>query len=277
MAEQLSPPETAGPIRPGDRVMVVSTHPDDVDFGAAGTVALWTSAGVEVTYVIVTDGQRGSAEDSRDPDQLPETRRSEQRAAAKVVGVTDVRFLGFEDGDVHPSHELRMALTSVVRELRPRLIISPSPDRTWLFLPASHPDHLAVGEAVTRVVYPDARNPFMFPELAKRDLSAYAVPELWLMASPYAFAGPSEPPPARRSTDPLAPPLYRTVLRTFSTAVDVSATFDKKIEAIECHQSQIADAEELRERVRGWLTASAALYGLDGGLAEIFQVIRIPS
>ncbi|HYK32439.1 MAG TPA: PIG-L family deacetylase, partial [Streptosporangiaceae bacterium] len=147
------------------RVLAIMAHPDDVDFGTAGTMAKWTEAGIEVVYCIVTDGDAGGNDPSVSRADMAVLRRAEQVAAAKCVGVDDVRFLGYPDGKVEPSLGLRKDLARVIRQVRPDRVVAPSPDRNYARIGASHPDHRAVGAAALDAVYPDARNQFAFPEL----------------------------------------------------------------------------------------------------------------
>src|SRR5262245_8815826 len=98
-----------------ERVLAVVAHPDDVDFGAAGTVATWTAQGIEVTYCVCTDGDAGGFDEAVPRDQIAGIRRREQEAAAKEVGVHDVRFLGYSDGRLDPSYELRRDISRVIR------------------------------------------------------------------------------------------------------------------------------------------------------------------
>lgn len=227
-----------------DRILVVTAHPDDVDFGAAGSVAAWTDAGAHVTYCVVTDGDAGGFDPTVDRALIPGIRQAEQRAAAAEVGVKDVVFLGYPDGRVEVSLDLRRDIARVIREVRPQRVLCPSPERIWDRLFASHPDHLAVGEAAVCAVYPDARNPFAFPELAAAGLEAWSVEELWIMATPEA-----------------------------NVYVDVTTTFDRKLAALRSHVSQETDREgQLAERLRGWLGANAVAAGWGAGrLAEAFR------
>jgi LmbE family N-acetylglucosaminyl deacetylase len=227
-------------------ILVITAHPDDVDFGAAGSVAVWTSEGAEVTYCVVTDGDAGGFDPTVERSLIPGIRRAEQTAAAEVVGVREVVFLGFPDGRLETGLELRRALARVIRQVRPDRVVCPSPERIWGRIFASHPDHLAAGEAALCAVYPDARNPFAFPELAEEGLVAHVVSQVWIMASPRA-----------------------------DTYVDVTTTFDKKLSALRAHVSQEVDRDGgLEERMRGWLSANAAQAGLEPGrLAEAFQVM----
>lgn len=228
------------------RVLVVAAHPDDVDFGMAGTVATWTAAGTEVAYLIVTDGDAGGFDRSISRPEMAAMRRDEQRAAAKTVGVDQVMFLGYTDGRLVPSIELRRDISRVVRQFRPDRLVCQSPERTWQRIGASHPDHLAAGEAAVCAVYPDARNPFAHPELLAAGLEPHTVPELWLMAG-----------------------------REPNHYVDVTDTAERKLAALRCHTSQLPEVEAVETRVRGWLAATAAAGGLpEGRLAEAFQVVH---
>jgi LmbE family N-acetylglucosaminyl deacetylase len=229
-------------------VLVVTAHPDDVDFGAAGSVATWVKAGIEVAYCIVTDGDAGGSDRSISRPDMAKLRQEEQRAAASEVGVATVTFLGYPDGRLTASIELRRDITRAVRQFRPERLVCQSPDRYWDRIGASHPDHLAAGEAATCVAYPDARNPFAHPELLKEGLEPHAVKELWLMASPHS-----------------------------NRAVDVTTTFDRKMAALRQHKSQVGQEGDLEERLRGWLSANARAAGLeDGSLVELFQVVQMP-
>ncbi|MHB8452379.1 MAG: PIG-L deacetylase family protein, partial [Mycobacteriales bacterium] len=170
-----------------ERALVITAHPDDVDFGAGGTVASWTKAGVEVTYCVVTDGDAGGFDPAVPRSAIPAIRQAEQRAAAAELGVSDVRFLGYPDGRLAVSFELRRDLARVIRQVRPQRVLASSPVRNLARIQASHPDHLAAGEAALCAVYPDARNPFAHPELlAEEGLDPWIVPEVWLMGSPDA-------------------------------------------------------------------------------------------
>src|SRR3954454_7441733 len=142
------------------RALVITAHPDDVDFGAAGTVATWTDAGVKVTYCVVTDGDAGGFDVAVPRDRIGQIRQEEQRAAAAEVGVSDVVFLGYPDGRLEMSFDLRRDIARVIREVQPQRVFCQSPQRNMVRIPASHPDHLAAGEATLCAIYPDARNPF---------------------------------------------------------------------------------------------------------------------
>ena len=228
-----------------ERVLVVSAHPDDVDFGAAGSIAVWTDEKVEVAYCIVTDGSAGSTDPSLTTEELKQIRQREQRNAAAEVGVSEVHFLGYPDGALQVTLALRRDITRVIRTVRPRRVVCQSPERNWERIRASHPDHLAAGEATMQAVYPDARNPYSYPELLEAGLEPHVVEEVWLMASPRA-----------------------------SRAVDITATVERMIAALRCHVSQVSDPGQLEEMIRAWGAANAESLGLAAGrLAESFQVI----
>jgi LmbE family N-acetylglucosaminyl deacetylase len=230
------------------RVLAIAAHPDDLDFGSAGTIAGWTSAGIEVVYCIVTDGDAGGFDESFPRDEMAPLRRAEQTAAAKAVGVHDLRFLGYPDGQVEATLGLRKDLARVIRQVRPDRVVCPSPDRNYTRIGTSHPDHRAVGSAALDAVYPDARNPFTFPELvADEGLAAWIVSEVWIAGGIPA------------------PNHY----------VDVTETFPRKVAALRAHQSQTGHLTDLEDRLRERLTRMAAQAGLpEGRLAEGFQVLE---
>ena len=143
----------------------VAAHPDDLDFGCAGTTCSLTLEGNRVVYCIVTDGQAGGFDNTISRERMAEIRREEQRAAAKAVGVDELHFLGFPDGAVEVTLELRKAIARVIRQVRPDVVVTQSPQRNLERVYSAHPDHLAVGEATLCAVYPDARNEFTFPDL----------------------------------------------------------------------------------------------------------------
>ncbi len=230
------------------RILVLTAHPDDVDFSAAGTIALWTDAGIGVIYCIVTDGDAGGHDESVPRAEIPALRRAEQTAAAKQVGVYDLRFLGYPDGQVEATLALRRDLARVIRQVRPDRLVCPSPERNYARLGISHPDHRAVGSAALDAVYPDARNPFAFPELlAGEGLEPWTVREVWLAGVP----------------------------ATADHYVDITGTFPRKLAALRAHVSQTGHMEGLEELLRERLARTAAQAGLpEGRLAEAFQVLN---
>ena len=228
-----------------ERILVITAHPDDVDFGAGGTVAGWTDEGIEVSYCIVTDGDAGGFDPSIPRSEIPGIRRAEQEAAAEVLGVQDLNFLGYPDGRLTVSLDLRRDLARVIRQVRPQRVVCHSPQRIWDRIYASHPDHLAAGEAALCAVYPDARNDFTFPELLDEGLAGHAVPEVWLMVGP----------------DP-------------DVFVDTTEQLDRKVKALLCHASQLPNPDTLEDRIRGWGRSVAAAGGMaEGRTAEAYRLV----
>ncbi len=229
-----------------ERALVVTAHPDDVDFGWAGTVATLTDAGIEVTYCIVTDGDAGGAETGMPRAEMGPKRREEQTEAAAVVGVHDLHFLGYPDGRVEATLDLRRDISRVIRQVRPDRVLMQSPDRNWDRVYASHPDHLATGEATIAAVYPDARNRWAHPELEAQGIEPWSVPAVWMGAG--------------------APDVTHYV--------DITAAIDRKIEALLCHKSQLPDPVATGDMVRAWTTFTASSAGLpEGHFAEAMRVI----
>ncbi len=229
-------------------MLAIAAHPDDLDFSAAGTIAGWTSAGLEVVYCIVTDGDACGFDESFPRTEMAPLRRAEQTAAADCVGVHDLRFLGYPDGQVEATLGLRRDLSRVIRQVRPDRVLCPSPERNYNRIGIGHPDHRAVGSAALDAVYPDARNPFTFRELVTDEgLAAWVVPEVWIGGGA------------------TAPNHY----------VDVTGTFPRKIAALRAHQSQTGHLTDLEDRLRTRSSALAAQGGLAAGrLAEAFQVLE---
>jgi LmbE family N-acetylglucosaminyl deacetylase len=229
-----------------DRILVVVAHPDDVDFGSAGAIATWTDAGIDVSYCIVTDGDAGGFDPAVPRSEIGGIRRAEQTAAAKEVGVSDLHFLGYPDGRVEVTIELRRDISRVIRQIRPQRVVCQAPERNFERIYASHPDHMAAGEATLCAVYPDARNPFAHPELAAEGLEAHTVPEVWVQGGK-------------------APNRW----------IDITDVMDRKVAALLCHVSQMTDPDGIGERMRMWGAANAAAGGLpEGRQAEGYQIIN---
>jgi LmbE family N-acetylglucosaminyl deacetylase len=232
-----------------ERALVVGAHPDDIDYGSAGTIALWVDAGIEVTYLLVTRGEQGGFDDTA-RELIPALREAEQVAAARVLGVSDVRFLdGYPDGDVRVGHDLCRDISRVIRQVRPQRALIQSPERHYRRLPASHPDHLAAGESALRAIYPAARNPFAYPELIDREgLEPWTVTDVWIVGHP-----------------------------ELTRVVDITTTFDRKIAALRAHASQTAHmGDDLVELVRTLSAENAALGGLPADrLAEAYYTLTV--
>jgi LmbE family N-acetylglucosaminyl deacetylase len=226
------------------RGMVVFAHPDDAEFGTAGTVARWSREGKEVFYVVVTDGSKGSSDPEMTAEKLVATRRSEQCEAARVLGVTDVSFLDFPDGMLQPTLEVRRAITACIRRYKPDVVIAQNPVRDLTMgLFVQHPDHLAAGEATLAAVYPCARDRMTFPELLEQGLEPYVVREVWV-------AGTS------------VPDYY----------VDISETMEDKVKALQAHASQLGpDVDQfVLERARRLGEQQGMAY------AEAYKRIELP-
>jgi LmbE family N-acetylglucosaminyl deacetylase len=236
-------------IDPGtdvQRVLIVAAHPDDVDFGCGGTTALMTQAGVDVAYCIITNGDAGGFDPDVPRSEIATIRQAEQGAAAKVVGVEDVTFLGYRDGQLAVTLELRRDISRVIRQFRPDRVVVQNPARNWQRIYASHPDHMAAGEAAMCAIYPDARNPFAFPELLEEGHEAWSVGEVWVM-------GVEDP----------------------DRYVDVTDTIERKIAALREHVSQMPGIDDLDTLVRTWLGFNAAAAGLpEGRYAESFRYLE---
>lgn len=226
------------------RFLHIAAHPDDLDFGVAGTTAMLTADGHEVVYCLVTDGQAGGFDSSISRDEMAEIRRMEQTAAAKVVGVTELHFLGFPDGAVEANLDLRRSLARVIRHVKPDCVVTQSPERNYERIYGSHPDHRATGEATLDAVYPDSRNEFAFPELVSSEgLAPHTVPEVWIVGGPKA-----------------------------DHFVDITDVIELKIEALLCHESQLREPGRMPEMLREWATAQGVKAGLEEGrMAESFR------
>ncbi|MGH3624444.1 MAG: PIG-L deacetylase family protein [Sciscionella sp.] len=232
-----------------ERVLVVAAHPDDIDFGAAGTVAAWTKAGIDVTYCVCTSGG-ASAVHGMAREDVPAYREAEQLAAANEVGVTDVRFLRYQDGALAPSIELRGDITRIIRSVCPDRVLAWSPEINWDHPVTSHPDHRASGEAALAAVFPAAGNPYAHPGLLEVEgLDAWTVRELWIADGP---------------------PWLR------NHAVDITHTFENKLAALRAHRSQTGHTSGLEAGLRQHFQGRARQHGMpQDRIAEDFQVVRM--
>ncbi len=225
------------------RVLVVAAHPDDIEFGCAGSVAVWVDEGAEVTFVIVTDGSTGTTDNELVGERLAEIRREETVRAAKVLGVENVVFLGYRDGYVEPTLELRRDIAREYRKARPHrfVVMDPQPlPGNWF---VNHPDHRAVGQACLDVTITAGTTPGHFPELLDEGL------EPWREMKEIYIAGPGGG----------------------EHAVDVTAGLDRKIDALKCHASQLGEWDPA-EMIRGWTSQMGKEHGF--AHAELFHLIR---
>jgi LmbE family N-acetylglucosaminyl deacetylase len=224
-------------------ILVVAAHPDDIEFGLAGSVARWASEGHRVVYCLVTDGSAGSNDPEADLAALVQIRRQEQIEAAALVGVAEVRFLGYADGTLQPTLELRREITRLIRELKPYRVVCQDPTTHFFSnVYINHPDHRAAGEATIYAVFPSAETRPIFPELLAEGFEPHKVSELYLDMS-------------------LHPDTY----------VDITSTIDRKIAAVLRHRSQVGP--EAEQWVRQWAEEAGAKAGC--AYAEAFRVMRL--
>lgn len=225
------------------RAMAVYAHPDDAEFGWAGTIAKLARGGVDVTYCMVTNGASGSDDPKMTRRKLRETRYAEQRAAAKLLGVKHCVFLGYEDGYLYPTLEVRRDIARQIRIHKPDVLFAQDPSTRYAGDYVNHPDHIAAGEATLRSINPDASTRQMFPELWKKERLEPHKPKLLLIGS---FGGDG-------------------------TVVDISDTIELKVKALLAHTSQLwPGAEEL---VRDWAKRAGKTKGYRAG--EAFRVLRV--
>lgn len=229
--------------------IVVMAHPDDAEFGCAGTIAGWVREGWDVYYVVCTDASGGGPDDATDVGPaarhvITETRKAEQRAAGAVLGLKDVIFLDYPDGLLEPTIELRRDLVRLYRTYQPTRLVCQSPERAWkpqYAIGRHHPDHLAAGVAAMAALYPASQNGWDFPELLAEGLKPHKIRELFVMGAPEV-----------------------------NHAIDISATLDLKIEALRAHDSQVgARFAEMEPRLREWAAKNGETYGF--GAAEVFH------
>ncbi len=225
-------------------VMVISAHPDDAEFGAAGTVARWAKEGKTIMYVVCTSGDKGTSDRNMDIKNLSKIREKEQLAAANVLGVRDVLFLKYPDQELEDTPGFRKHIVRIIRTYRPEIIISSDPYRRYLW----HRDHRIIGQVVLDAVYPFARDHLAYPDLLEEGLEPHKVKQLLLWG-----------------TEDIN---YRT---------DITDIFDLKIKALQCHESQMKEMTHfsLEDRLRQRYKMMAA--GTEYQLAEAFHKIDLPA
>ena len=228
-----------------DRFMVIVAHPDDADFGPAATAARWIDAGSQGWLVCCTSGDQGGEDPDADPLELAALREAEQRTAAAIIGYSGVTFLHQPDGALANDLALRELLVGEIRTFRPDAVLATDPE-TLFYRDGgiNHTDHRAAGMAAVDAVYPAARNPMAFPGLARSGLAAHRVRRLYLFWSERSNAW-----------------------------LDVSATLERRIEALRAHGSQIHDLDGLAGRIRSWAAEEGAAIGASA--AEALRLVVI--
>ena len=226
------------------RAMVIYAHPDDAEFGLAGTMAKWARAGVEITYCMITNGASGSDDPTMTREKLRDTRYAEQRAAAKILGVKHCVFLGYEDGYLYPTLEVRRDVARQVRIARPDVLFTMDPTfRVADDFYVNHPDHIAAGEVALRTINPDASTRNMFPEL-------------WL----------------DEHLEPHKPKaLFLQAFGAEGTVIDISDVLPIKIKALLAHRSQLWPGAA--QMIRGWAKETGKAAGYKAG--ESFRIVHL--
>lgn len=226
------------------RILVIVAHPDDAEFGCAGSVAHWVDEGCEVFYCLLTNGDKGSADPAMTPERLAAVREEEQRAAARTLGVKELVFLGYPDGELEDTREARRDVVRAIRRFRPDRVVTQNPFPT-LNPYSGHRDHRHAGRLAVDAVYPYARDRLHFPEVLAEGWEPHKVREVYVM-------GHLEP----------------------DVVVDITATMERKLEALRCHVSQIKDFHG----VEGLVRQRAADLGKPHGYtyAEAYRVIDLP-
>lgn len=239
-----SPPSIWTVARPFRRALVVVAHPDDAEFGAAGTVARWVAEGTAVRYVVLTDGAAGSSDPEMTREQLVVLRSEEQRAACAELGVSDVAFLGYHDGYLEPTIEARRKVAAEIRRYRPEVVLTLNPEVRWTSRGrVNHPDHRAVGDLVLHAINPAASSRLWDTTLLDEGLEAWDVSELWLSSFGQG-------------------PHY----------IDITETFSLKMAALRRHATQLRDWDP-EERMRAMAAERGKEVGVE--LAEAFTVLRL--
>ncbi|HEY1353557.1 MAG TPA: PIG-L deacetylase family protein [Ktedonobacteraceae bacterium] len=260
MADRKAPGALAVVTTPDFEALVIGAHPDDNDFGAAGTSALWASSGKKIAWAVMTDGTEGSEVPAADAVELMLTREQEQRAACELLGVQALEFLRFPDGHLQNTEEARRAVVRLIRKYRPRLIVTHDPTQ-HIFAPdpeekpeetayLNHPDHRATGNIVLDAIFPAAGNPRSYRELLAEGLQPYRVHEIYFFMS---------------GQD--------------NTYIDISATIEIKARGLQCHLTQFGPGADMFKGVREWGAETAKeareKKGLDMQYAEAFRRIKL--
>jgi LmbE family N-acetylglucosaminyl deacetylase len=229
---------------PQIRILGIFAHPDDSEFSCGGSAALWADQGAQITYVIVTNGAAGSNDPNRDLAELVRLREAEQRAACAVLGVQQVIFLGYADGTLQATIELRRELTRIIRQLKPDRVITGDPTAVFYGTDyINHPDHRAAAEAAIYAVFPSAVTRPIFPELLAEGYEPHQVREVYISGDEAHN----------------------------NTYVDISSTLERKIEALRCHKTQLDPGDG--KWIRDWAAESGKAGNL--AFAEGFRVMKL--
>ena len=224
------------------QAMVVTPHPDDAEFGAAGTVARWVREGKEVVYVVCSSGEKGTSDRSVKPEEVAQTREQEQLAAAKLLGVKEVTFLRYPDQNLEDTPEFRKDIVRQIRIYQPETVVTADPYRRYLW----HRDHRIAGRVTLDAIFPYARDHLAYPDLLEEGLEPHKVREVLLWGT--------------------EDPNYRS---------DITDTFDIKLAALRCHHSQVGNSPI--PDLEGWLRqrAEEMAKGENFELAEAFHQIEV--
>ena len=224
------------------QVMVITPHPDDAEFGVAGTVARWVAEGKSVIYVVCTNGDKGTSDPNMKPDELVRIREQEQLTAAKLLGVREVIFLHYPDQTLEDTPDFRKDLVRLIRTYRPETVVTADPYRRYIW----HRDHRITGQVTLDAIFPYARDRLTYPDLLKESLQPHKVKEVLLWGT--------------------EDPNYRS---------NITDTFDIKMAALRCHKSQVGDypSSKLEKWLRQWVKEMAE--GEDFELAEAFHRVEI--
>ena len=224
------------------QVVVVTPHPDDAEYGVAGTVVRWVSQGKEIVYVVCTNGDKGTSDTTVKPEELAKTREEEQIAAANLLGVKEVIFLRHPDQGLEDTPEFRKEIVRLIRMYRPETVVTADPYRRYIW----HRDHRMTGQVTLDAIFPYARDIFSYPDLAKEGLDPHKVKEVLLWGTEDVN--------------------YRS---------DITETFDVKLSALRCHKSQVGhiSLQELEDRLRERHRSLAQ--GEEYELAEGFHQVEI--
>jgi len=224
-------------------VLALNAHPDDAEFGVAGTVVHWVKEGKRVVYVVCTNGDKGTSDVSMKPERLAQIREQEQLAAAKLLGVAEVIFLRHTDQGLEDTPEFRKEIVRLIRKYRPEIVVTADPYRRYIW----HRDHRITGQVVLDAVFPYARDHLSYPDMLAEGLPPHKVKEVWLW----------------------------TILENINHRSDITDTFGIKVAALRCHQSQVGDSRfpDLEQRLRQWARDRAE--GEDFELAEAFHRVEI--